>query len=159
MGEAEPGPEKHAESAIERHQIRRGPAAELRLQPVEQKGADPGGAEDLAFEAEMVRFVIGIDDAQGAAEFETVDDLQRFSQADMFGAEVAVAFDDPAPAILRSMAGRSDTMPASTRSRIVRTRGPSANSASSRTTRVASCSETKCSMAAPPSASCGGRPA
>lgn len=57
-----------------------------------QHAADPVGAEIGALHLKEGNLVKWVDDTQRAAEFEAVENHQWLGEADMLGAEVAVAF-------------------------------------------------------------------
>jgi len=62
---------------------------------------DAAGAEPLALHRKKRELVHRVETAQITSEFEAIDDPRRGSQTDMLGAEITVAFHDPA--ILKAM--------------------------------------------------------
>jgi hypothetical protein len=63
----------------------------------EQDMADHRGAQPFALRGEKGEFGDRVEPPQVGAEFEAVDDQRRWSERDMFRAQVAMPLDNPAP--------------------------------------------------------------
>jgi len=79
MGDGEPCSEHGAIAAVESEQRVGRPVRQQPRHPPAQSRAGPGGAEPLAFEAQISNLVERIDDTQPRVEFKAVDDADPAS--------------------------------------------------------------------------------
>lgn len=66
-----------------------------RLVNLQKMVGDPPFSQAIAFKAEIGKLINGIEQPECPVEFKAVDDLKGNRKKDVFGAKVAMSFDDP----------------------------------------------------------------
>jgi hypothetical protein len=93
MGDCEPCPQRGAMAAIKDEKLLGMPVMERTHDATAQVFARPGRAKPLAFEAEERYFIERIDHSQPGIELQAIDDADRITETNVFGAQIAVAID------------------------------------------------------------------